>query len=329
MYTPNSLGAALIMMIATALLWGSWASTYKGVKNYRFELFYWDYAIGIFLISLILGHTMGSIGNDPNSLPNNIHAADPSNIVWAMVGGVIFNLANLLLVAALDMAGMAIAFPLAIGIALVVGVVLSYVLQPKGNVALLGGGVLCALIAVTMIGKAYGTLRRGGQGVSRKSVITCIVSGVLMGLWAPFVTRAMTHTSMNGGPLGPYATAIFLTFGALLSCFIWNIYFMKHPLVGEPVSFSGFFRGPASGHMLGLLGGIIWGVAMVFDLVAANYTGVAISYAIGQSAPMVAALWGVFVWKEFKGASSKATMYLVLMFVFYCLAILLVAKANG
>ena len=329
MYTPNSLGAALIMMIATALLWGSWASTYKGVKNYRFELFYWDYAIGIFLISLILGHTMGSIGNDPNSLPNNIHSADPSNIAWAMVGGVIFNLANLLLVAALDMAGMAVAFPLAIGIALVVGVVLSYVLQPKGNVALLGGGVLCALIAVTMIGNAYGTLRSGGQGVSRKSVITCIVSGVLMGLWAPFVTRAMTHTSQNGGPLGPYATAIFLTFGALLSCFIWNIYFMKHPLVGEPVSFSGFFRGPASGHMLGLLGGIIWGVAMVFDLVAANYTGVAISYAIGQSAPMVAALWGVFVWKEFKGASSKATMYLVLMFVFYCLAILLVAKANG
>jgi glucose uptake protein len=329
MYTPNSLGAALMMMIATALLWGSWASTYKGVKNYRFELFYWDYAIGIFLISLILGHTMGSIGNDPNSLPNNIHSADPSNIAWAMVGGVIFNLANLLLVAALDMAGMAVAFPLAIGIALVVGVVLSYVLQPKGNVALLGGGVLCALIAVTMIGKAYGTLRSGGQGVSRKSVITCIVSGVLMGLWAPFVTRAMTHTSQNGGPLGPYATAIFLTFGALLSCFIWNIYFMKHPLVGEPVSFSGFFRGPASGHMLGLLGGIIWGVAMVFDLVAANYTGVAISYAIGQSAPMVAALWGVFVWKEFKGASSKATMYLVLMFVFYCLAILLVAKANG
>ena len=324
MYTPNSLGVALLMMIATALLWGSWASTYKGVKNYRFELFYWDYAIGIFLISLVLGHTMGSIRNDPTSLVNNIHSTEASNIVWAMVGGAIFNLANLLLVAALDMAGMAVAFPLSIGIALVVGVVLSYILQPKGNLMLLGAGVVCALLAVAMIGKAYGTLRRDGQSVSRKSIATCIVSGVLMGLWAPFVTRAMTH----GNTLGPYAVAIFLTLGALLSCFIWNIYFMKHPLVGEPVNFSGFFRGPASGHMLGLLGGIIWGTAMVFDLVAANFTGVAISYAIGQSAPMVAALWGVFVWKEFKGASTKATMYLVLMFVFYCLAILLVAKAN-
>lgn len=325
MYTPDSLGIALLMMITSAICWGSWANTYKGVKNYRFELFYWDYAIGIFLISLILGHTMGSTGNDANSLVNNIHSADMSNVIWTMVGGAIFNLANLLLVAAIAMAGLAIAFPLSIGIALVVGVVLSYILQPRGNVALLAGGVVCALLAVIMIGKAYGSLPSASQSVSKKSIITCVVSGVLMGLWAPFVARAMTH----GHTLGPYSIAVFLTLGALLSCFIWNIYFMKHPLVGEPVSFSGFFSGPVSGHLLGLLGGIIWGVGMVFNLVAANFTGVAISYAIGQSAPMVAALWGVFAWKEFKGAGSKATMYLVLMFAFYCLAILLVAKANG
>jgi glucose uptake protein len=146
-----------------------------------------------------------------------------------------------------------------------------------------------------------------------------------MGLWAPFVARAMT----NGNTLGPYSIAVFLTLGALLSCFIWNIYFMKHPLVGEPVGFSGFFSAPASGHMLGLLGGFIWGTGMVFNLVAASFTGVAISYAIGQSAPMVAALWGVFAWKEFAGAPAKAKMYLTLMFVFYCLGILLVARANG
>ena len=97
---------------------------------------------------------------------------------------------------------------------------------------------------------------------------------------------------------------------------------MKHPLVGEPVSFSGFFRGPVSGHMLGILGGLIWGTGTVFNMVAASLTGVAISYAVGQSAPMVAALWGVFVWKEFAGAGSRAKMYLAGMFVFYCLAIL-------
>ena len=325
MFTPQSFTVALLMMITSAICWGSWANTYKGVKNYRFELFYWDYAIGIFLISLILGHTMGSSGHDASSMMNNIHAAGTPNVVYALVGGAIFNLANLLLVAAIDMAGLAVAFPISIGIALVVGTVLSYILQPKGNAALLALGVICALIAVILDGKAYGSLGRAEQSVSRKSVIVCIVSGVLMGLWAPFLTRAMTH----GNGLGPYSAVVFLTLGALLSCFIWNLYFMKHPLVGEPVGFSGFFRGPASGHLLGMLGGFIWGTGTVFNMVAASLTGVAISYAIGQSAPMVAALWGVLVWKEFAGAGSRAKMLLVLMFVFYCLAILLIAKANG
>ncbi len=325
MFTPQSLAVALFMMITSAICWGSWANTYKGVKNYRFELFYWDYALGIFLISLIFGLTLGSTGHDASSLINNIHSADTDNIVSTMIGGVIFNLANLLLVAAIDMAGLAIAFPVSIGIALVVGVISSYIIQPKGSAALLAAGVVCALIAVILDGKAYGSLASAGRSVSRKSIVVCVVSGVLMGLWAPFVTRSMTH----GNTLGPYAVAVFLTLGALLSCFIWNIYFMKHPLVGEPVSFAGFFRGPLSAHALGLLGGFIWGTGMVFNLVAAHFTGVAISYAIGQSAPMVAALWGVFAWHEFAGAPGKAKLYLFLMFVFYCLGILLVAKANG
>jgi glucose uptake protein len=313
------------MMITSAICWGSWANTFKGVKNYRFELFYWDYAVGIFLISLVLALTMGSTGNDAFSFLNNVHSADTSNIVWTLVGGAIFNLANLLLVAAIDMAGLAIAFPVSIGIALVVGVILSFALQPKGNAGLLAAGVICALIAVVLDGKAYGSLASAGRKVSGKSIVTCIVSGVLMGLWAPFVAHAMT----TGNTLGPYSIAVFLTLGALLSCLVWNVYFMKKPLVGDPVNFADYFRGPASGHALGLAGGLIWGTGMVFNLVAANFTGVAISYAIGQSAPMVAALWGVFAWKEFKGAGGKATLYLCLMFLFYCLAIFLVARANG
>ncbi len=189
MFTPHSLGIALVMMITSAICWGSWANTYKGVKNYRFELFYWDYAVGIFLISLILALTMGSTANDANSFLNNVHSADTSNILSTMVGGAIFNLANLLLVAAIDMAGLAIAFPVAIGIALVVGVVLSYILQPKGNGVLLAAGVVCAVIAVIMDGKAYGSLASAGRSTSKKSIIVCIVSGVLMGLWAPFVAQ--------------------------------------------------------------------------------------------------------------------------------------------
>jgi glucose uptake protein len=328
MFTPSSLSIALLMMITSAICWGSWANTYKGVKGYRFELFYWDYAVGIFLISLVLAFTMGSTGNDSSSFLNNVHAADTSNIISALIGGALFNLANLLLVAAIDMAGLAVAFPISIGIALVVGTVLSYALQPRGNAVSLALGVACAFVAVLLDGKAYGSLAAAGRAVSKKSLTTCVVSGVLMGLWAPFMTHAMTHTTTSGNALGPYSAAVFLTLGALLSCFIWNVYFMKHPLVGEPVSFVGFFSGPASGHLLGLFGGCVWGVGTVFNLVAASFTGVAISYAIGQSAPMVAALWGILAWKEFENSGRRAKTYLALMFIFYGLAIFLVARAN-
>ncbi len=324
MFIPHTFSIALLMMITSAVCWGSWANTYKGVKNYRFELFYWDYAVGIFLMSVLLAFTMGSTANDATSFLNNVHSADGSNIGYTLFAGVVFNLANLLLVAAIDMAGLAIAFPVAIGIALVVGVVSSYLLQPKGNAALLAAGVACAVVAVILDGKAYGSLSSVNRGVSKKSIITCVVSGVLMGVWAPFVTHAMT----KGNTLGPYSVGVFLTLGALLSCFVWNVYFMRKPLVGEPVNFGEFFRGPASGHILGLLGGAIWGIGTVFNLVAANFSGVAISYAIGQSAPMVAALWGVLAWKEFRGAPRKAYTYLAFMFVFYLLAILLISRAN-
>lgn len=324
MFTPQTFPLALLMMITSAICWGSWANTYKGVKNYRFELFYWDYAVGIFLTSLILALTMGSVGHDATSFLNNVQAADASNIFWTMVGGAIFNLANLLLVAAIDMAGLAVALPVSIGIALVVGTLLSYILQLKGSVLFLASGVACALIAVIFDGKAFGSLP-GGRAASRKSIVVCIVSGILMGLWNPFVAYGATR----GNSLTPYASCVFLTLGALLSCFIWNIYFMKHPLVGEPVSFSGFFQAPASGHVLGFFGGVIWGIGTVFNVVAGKATAFAISYAIGQSAPMVGALWGVLVWKEFAGAGGRAKIYLAGMFVFYCLAILLIAKANG
>jgi len=325
MFTPQSRTIALLMTIISAICWGSWANTYKGVKNYRFELFYWDYAIGIFLSSLILALTMGSSGNDSTSFVNNVQAADHSNIISALIGGAIFNLANLLLVAAMDLVGLAVSFPVAIGIALVVGVALNFVLQPKGSGLSLAAGVACALLAVILDGKAYGSRPGTGRAASRKGIVLCVVSGILMGLWSPFATYAMTR----GHSLTPYSAVTFLTLGALLSCFVWNVYFMKKPLVGDPVSFGGFFSGPPSGHLLGLIGGCIWGLGTVLNLTAGKLTGQAISYAIGQSSPMVAALWGVLVWKEFAGSGKTAKLYLALMFVFYALAILLVAHANG
>ena len=219
--------------------------------------------------------------------------------------------------------GWRLRFPISIGIALVEGVVLSYALQPRGNAVLLTLGILMAVVAVVLVGKAYGALRKPGDTVSRRGVVVCVISGLLMGIFAPFVTRAMTR----GATLTPYTTAVFLTLGAFVCCFLFNTILMRKPIVGTPVAARDYFRAPGSYHALGLLGGAIWGIGTVFNFVAASLVGVAISYAIGQASPMVACIWGVFVWKEFRGANARAKGYLAAMFAAYVLALVLIARA--
>jgi len=311
------------MTVLSTVCWGSFANTFKVTRNYRFDLYYWDYGLGIFLISLVLALTMGSFHGGPTAFLANVHTADNINLFYAALGGFIFNIANVLLVAGIEIVGLAIAFPISIGIALVEGVVLSYALQPRGNPVLLGAGVFMAVVAVVLVGKAYGALRTEGSVVSRRGVVVCLISGLLMGIFAPFVTRAMTR----GNTLTPYTTAVFLTLGAFLCCFVFNTILMRKPIVGSPVAAADYFRAPASYHALGLLGGAIWGIGTVFNFVAASLVGVAISYAIGQASPMVACLWGVFVWKEFRGANARAKGYLAAMFGAYVLALVLIARA--
>src|SRR5580658_6215599 len=330
-YLPVTFSIAFLMTLTSAVCWGSWADTYKVVtRGYRFELFYWDYALGVCLIAVILAFTMGSLHPGNLDFVSNLHSADTSNFYYAIAAGAVFNVANVLLVAGIDMAGMAIAFPLAIGIALVVGVVLSYLQNPKGSPLLLGIAVLCAIVAVIFDGRAYKHLNASrvaagvvGARATGKSIVVCIISGLLMGLFAPIVSHALT----TGHAMTPYSVGVFFSIGALACCFVFNVYLMRRPLVGEPVAARGYFHTRAGNHLLGLFGGCVWGLGTVFNLVASSLTGVAISYAIGQSAPMVAALWGVFVWHEFRGAGTAARVNLALMFLFFIAAIALVTLA--
>jgi glucose uptake protein len=305
------------------VFWGSWANTYKGTRQYPFELFYWDYIIGVVLCSLGFAFTAGSIGHAGESFLLNLHFASTGNIVSALVGGFIFNIANLLLVAGIALAGLAVAFPIAIGIAVVEGVVLSYALQPKGSAAFLAIGVALACAAIVFDAFAYKRLEKNATAISRKAILVNVISGLLMGAFAPFITRSLTA----GHPLTPYGVAVFFSLGAFLCCFVINPYLMKHPLLGEPVSFSGFWKTSPRNHLLGFIGGIIWGFGGCFNFIAAGFVGVPISYAIGQSAPMIAALWGVLVWKEFRSADRRAWTYLTLMFVTYIGAVSVIALA--
>jgi glucose uptake protein len=323
LYFPTDFTTALVMTIFSAVFWGSWANTYKGTRQYPFELFYWDYIVGVVVCSLGFAFTAGSSGHVGESFLVNVQAADIGNIVAALVGGFIFNIANLLLVAGIALAGLAVAFPIAIGIAVVEGVVLSYALQPKGSAAFLAMGVALACAAIIFDAFAYRRLQKNAPAVSRKAIVVNVVSGLLMGAFAPFVTKSLTA----GHPLTPYSVAVFFSLGAFLCCFVINPYLMKHPLLGEPVSFSGFWKASTKDHLLGLFGGIVWGFGGCFNFIAAGFVGVPISYAIGQSAPMIAALWGVLVWKEFRSADKKAWAYLTLMFVTYIGAVSVIALA--
>ncbi len=252
---PATFAAALLMTILSTCCWGSFANTFKLTKNYRFELYYWDYGLGIFLMSVVWALTLGSAGGGPLSFLANLRSADGINLLYAALGGFIFNIANVLLIAGIEIVGLAIAFPISIGIALVEGVLLSYMLKPQGSATLLFAGVAMAVLAVILVGKSYGALRTGQAAISRKGVWVCVVSGLLMGIFAPFVTKAMS----SGNTLTPYSTAVLLTLGAFVCCFVFNPILMRKPLVGEPVSFSGYRAAPMKYHVLGLLGGLIWG----------------------------------------------------------------------
>ena len=329
MYLPGSASVALLLTVLTTVFWGSWANSFKVTRNYPFPLFYWDYVLGVIVCALAFAFTLGSHGSTGEPFLVNLQAADRSNWIMALIGGAVFNIANLLLVAATDIAGLAVAFPLAIGIAMVEGVMLSYALQPAGNILYLGLGVVLAIAAVLFNARAYnalGSQNADHKSTSRKGITVSLISGVLMGGWAPFVTRAMTH----GHTMTPYSVTVLFAIGAFLCNLFVNTYFMKRPLHGDPVSFSGYWRAGSRNHLLGLLGGIAWGFGGSFNLIAAGLVGIPISYAIGQAAPLVAATWGIFVWHEFTGAPKLAWRSLQWMFALYIAAIGLLALAyNG
>ncbi len=324
MFEPETYGFALLLMIVCMFCWGSWANTFKLAGKVRFELFYWDYAVGVFVMAVILALTLGSWHGGEDAFFNNLTEDTGSRIALAMAAGTIFNLANILLVGAIAIAGMAIAFPVAIGAALVIGTVLTYIVDRTGNPAMLFAGVGLAIVAILADSLAYKELSGGKVQVTKRGLWISIISGILMGSWSPLTAASMAD---GVGQLTPFTSTVVFAFATLVSTVFFNIYFMQKPLIGEPVSFEGYLQGKPSWHALGIAGGFIWTIGTAANLIAGREAGFAVSYAMGQSAPMVAAAWGVFVWKEFEGASSKAKMYLALMFVFYASAIAVIANA--
>jgi glucose uptake protein len=326
MFIPQIYPLTLALMILSMVSWGSWANTQKATGSWRFELFYWDYVWGIVLLSLLVGLTLGRTDPaSPESFFNNLASAGARSLLLALAGGVIFNIANMLLVAAIDVAGLAVAFPIGIGLALVIGSVLNYVITPKGNPLLLFGGVALVCVAIILDALAYRKLS-GDVNVTTKGIVLSLLCGVGMGLFYPFIAKALK----GEGHLGPYTVMFIFALGIMGSNLVLNYAIMRRPLTGAPpVSLKDYFAARGGLHVWGVLGGLIWGVGSVSNFVAssAQMVGPATSYALGQGATMVSALWGVFVWKEFRGAGPAAMRLLALMFLFFIMGLAGVALA--
>ena len=328
MVVVQSYMVAIIMCFVTMLCWGSWANTQKlASKEWRFQLFYWDYAIGVFLLSLILALTIGSIGHEGRNFIFDLEQAKASNIWSALIGGVIFNLSNILLVVAIDIAGMAVAFPVGVGIALSLGVITNYIGTPVGNPIILFLGVAAIVFAIVIDAFAYKRLSGYTGKQTLKGLLIAIVAGLLMGFFYRFVAASMSENFLNldPGKLSPYSAVFIFSFGLLISNFLWNSILMAKPFDGESVKYSDYFKkGNIKLHATGIFGGIIWGTGMSFSIIASGPAGFAISYGLGQGATMVAALWGVFIWKEFSNAPAGTNKLLALMFVFFIIGLAMI-----
>ena len=323
---------AVLMCVITMICWGSWANTQKlATKEWPFQLYYWDYAIGVVILSLISAFTLGSIGDVGRSFMTDLVQAAAMSLILAFLGGVIFNLANILLVAAIDIAGMAVAFPIGIGLALALGVITNYVATPLGDPILLFFGVAMIILAIIVDALAYRRLPADGQKSTGKGMGISIAAGILMGFFYRFVAASMSMDFINPefGKLTPYTAVFIFSLGLFFSNFIWNSIVMAKPFVGEPVPYSDYFKkGNARLHLIGILGGIIWNIGMSLSIIAAGAAGFAISYGLGQGATMIAAFWGVFIWKEFKEAPKGTNNLLTLMFLFYLVGLVFIILAR-
>ncbi len=346
MLLPSTYFATLSLMLLSMICWGSWANTQKLTGKWRFELFYFDYAFGVLLVAIILAFTFGTFGFDGFATLDDIEKAGKHQDLYGFAGGIVFNLANMLLVASISIAGLAVAFPIAIGLALVIGVVLNYMIDPGGNPVLLFAGVAFVIAAVVVTAMAYrafeaqkldeairnGTTRTTVKQVSLKGVLISLVSGVLMGLFFPIVQLGVYREHTNEAGLGPYAMGLIFALGVFFSTFLFNMFFMNLPVEGRPVEIYEYFSGTNKQHALGIVGGMIWGVGAVSNFVAASAqgnarVGPAVSYVVGQGATMVSVLWGLLYWKEFRGAKGRVNVLIGFMLAAYVIGLVLVALA--
>jgi glucose uptake protein len=348
MILPATTLASLLLLFLTLFCWGSWANTQKLVFKWRFELYYYDFAVGAAIAILIAVYTLGSANPQELTVSDNMMIAGYRKMAYAIATGLVVNLANIMLVAAISLSGMAVAFPTTFGVGLIV-MSISNLLgnQASNNVALLFGGVVLLLTAVLADIFAYrsyldflATQSKSGPVLNPGTrlpvrppnaylgIILSAVGGIAWGFFFPLID--MSRSGENG--VGPYGQAGLIGAGIFFSTLLYVPFFVNFPVQGEAVQVRSYFKGAKRQHFWGIFGGIIWGIGLVAVLVEGAAptpvkTGPVLSSALIYGAPILATLWGLLVWHEFKGAPQSVKMLQLGMIVLFLAGMLLIALA--
>jgi glucose uptake protein len=322
---------AVFLCALAMICWGSWQNTQNLIgKGWRFELFYWDYSIGIVLFALLVAFTFGSIGSQGRNFLSDMAQADARYLLSSAVGGFIWNVGTLLLVASISIAGMSVAFPIGGGIGWTLGILINYLGKPEGDPLFLFGGTLVIVLAILVSMQSYRRLASHQKKPSFMGILLALLAGICIAFFYRFVALSLAtdFSPAEAGKISSYTAVVFFSFGALLSTILVNPIFMARPVQGEPVKISQWFRGSSKAHLLGLLGGAIWCLGNSVSFMSVGAASPAISYGLSNAAPVVAALWGIFVWKEFKNAPKGTNLLLALMFLFYLVGLVLIVYSR-
>jgi glucose uptake protein len=331
MVLVQNYGLAVFLCAVAMICWGSWQNTQNLIgRSWRFEHYYWDFSIGILLFALLMAFTFGSIGTEGRSFLPDLRQADPENLLSAALGGVIWNIGTLLLVAAISIAGMSVAFPIGGGIGWTLGILINYIGKPEGNPLFLFSGTAFIIIAILLSMQSYKKLASHQQKPTLKGIMLSFAAGLCIAFFYRFVASSLAtdFSPADAGKISSYTAVVFFSIGALLCTVLLNPVFMARPVQGEPVKMSTWFRGGSRAHLLGMLGGAIWCLGNSVSFMSVGAASPAISYGLSNSAPVVAALWGIFVWKEFKDAPKGTGTLLGLMFGCYLIGLVLIVYSR-
>ncbi len=346
MVLPTTYNSALLLLFLSLICLGLWPNAFKLTgTRWRFELFYIDFAVGALLLSVIAAFTFGTLGSSLG-FSDRMLVAGRTAQAFMVAGGFIFNLGNMLLVASMSLLGMSAAFPLTIGLALIVS---SFTNFRGGNAAFLSAGIVLMIVAFVFDGMAcrlrdLAAPRRTKTAAKpapaakapakpriRKTLrgwIAGLIGGILLGLFYPIAQRGMA----GDFGLGAYAGVLLFCIGMLISTVVFSFYFMNIAISGEPIAVGAYFQGKATQHFTGFAGGAIWALGILAASLAISAAPqVDLDVMLGFILPLASVLLvmavGIFKWKEFAAAAKGAAAPLSLTALLFACGLVAFALA--